>query len=497
MFTFQCNQAKIMKKKTNKSEICNSEVWYDAMDYIAYFLMTIINESLSNGNVPDEWKISKVTPIPKIKNTQNANEFRPINSMQTDEKILEFVVKEQLIKYLESNKILSVHQSAFRINHSCETTLNYVINELKECLDKDHVAIVVFLDLKRAFETIDRERALKKLQNIGINGIELKWFGSYLKNRRQYTKYKNCQSDTMEIPIGLPQGTQLSVILFLIYINDIIKIAEEGKIVLFADDTVLIVIGNNIKLAEQKTNNYLKLINDYTNENKLMLNIAKSKWMMIGNKTNNNAQINIQIGSTELEKVEKMKYLGVTIDNELKLDTHIDSIQKKTASKIGYFKRISRKLTFHTKKIVYNAIVTPHLNYCSTILISCNNEQIDSLQKLQNRAMRIILNCDYLTPIDFMLKELNWLSIKQKILYNVILMVFKMKNNLLPTYLSNKLIYANEIHNRNTRNSGELRLPNYKKEATRKNLFFKGIQLYKQINKDMKEEKNVNIFKRK
>lgn len=195
--------------------------------------------------------------------------------MQTDEKIMEYVVKEQLIKYLESNGLFSMHQSAFRTQHSCETTLNYVIGELKEHSDNDK--IVVFLDLKRAFETIDRDRTIQKLQNFGINGNELKWFRSYLTNRKQYTKYKNCQSDTLEIPIGLPQGTQLSVFLFLMYINDITKIAEEGKIVLFADDTVLIVVDDNIKSAEQKTNNYLQKIYEYTNENKLMLNADKSR----------------------------------------------------------------------------------------------------------------------------------------------------------------------------------------------------------------------------
>lgn len=117
------------------------------------------------------------------------------------------MIKEQLIKYVESNKMLALHQSAFRINHLCETTLNYVINELKEFIDRDQITIVVFLDQKRAFETIDRERTLKKLKNLGICGMELKWFENYSTKRKQYTQYKNCQSETPEIPIGLPQGT--------------------------------------------------------------------------------------------------------------------------------------------------------------------------------------------------------------------------------------------------------------------------------------------------
>lgn len=487
--------AKIMSKKNNRNEVCNAEVWFDAMEYTAYFLTSIVNESLAKGEIPDEWKISTITPIQKIRNSRNASDFRPINSMLTDEKIAEYVVKEQLVEYIESNNILTIHQSAFRKNHSCETTLNYVVSELKEYIDKDQVAIVVFLDLKRAFETIDRERMIRKLQNCGIDGIELKWFESYLTNRKQYTKYKNESSETLEIPIGLPQGTQLSVFLFLIYINDIVNLAENGKIVLFADDTVLMVVDDSIDSAKRKTNECLKRILDYTIENKLMLNAEKSKWMLMGK--NDETQIEIEIGNKKLEGVGKIKYLGAIIDSEMKFEAHVENIRKKTASKIGYLKRISKKLTFHTKKIISNAIVMPHFNYCSTLLITCKKEQIESLQKLQNKLMRIILKCDYLTPIEYMLKELNWLSISQKIIYNVILMIFQMKNNLLPKYLCNKLIYANEIHERNTRNKDEMRLPKYKKEATRRNIFYKGIQMYNQISKDMKQEKNINIFKKK
>lgn len=259
----------------------------------------------------------------------------------------------------------------------------------------------------------------------------------------------------------------------------------------------MIVVDDNIESAEQKTNNYLQKIYEYTNENKLMLNAEKSKWMILRNKYTNNAQIKIHIGGKELENVQKMKYLGVIIDNELKFDAHIDFIQKKTASKIGYFKRISKKLTQKAKIIACASIVMPNINYCSTLQIACNKEQINALQKLQNRAMRIILKCDYLTPINFMLNELKWLSINQRIVYNVILMIFMMKNDLAPKYLTKKLMYANEIHGRNTRNMVELRLPKYKKESTRKSLYFRGVQLYNQINRDMKEETNVNRFKRK
>lgn len=182
---------KQISKKINKSEKCNAMVWNDAMDYIAYYMKLVVNESMQNGNFPDLIKTATITPIPKVTNTQKCINFRPINSMPVEEKIIEGVVKEQLLEYIEKNKILSENQSAYRKNYSCETALNYLIYECKEQMDKGDVTILVFLDLKRAFETVDRSRTMDKLKCYGINENELKWFDSYMNNRTQIVKYKD------------------------------------------------------------------------------------------------------------------------------------------------------------------------------------------------------------------------------------------------------------------------------------------------------------------
>lgn len=159
-----------------------------------------------------------------------ANEHRPINTMPNDEKIIECVVKDQLIDYIENNNLISPHQSAFRSNHSCETALNFLINEWKRSMDDGQIVVAVFLDLQRAFETVDRQIFLRKLENIGIRGVELRWFENYLNDRKQQTKFKDKQSNRINVEIGIPQGTALSVILFLIYIDSITKIPLDGQI---------------------------------------------------------------------------------------------------------------------------------------------------------------------------------------------------------------------------------------------------------------------------
>lgn len=249
-----CLVTKQLMKKVNKSHICNSMVWHGATEYIGHHICMIINESFNEGKFPDCWKISTVIPIPKIKNTNKCDEFGPINTMPNDEKIIECIVKDQLINYFNKHNILYEYQSAYRSNYSCESALNLFISNWKAANENGEIVIAVFLDLKRAFETISREIMATKMANIGITGNGLSWFISYMSNRKQKVNYNNSLSDVNTIPIGLPQRTKLSVCLFLLYINDIVNAVKFSKIYLFADDTVLVVKSKSVNTATNKQN---------------------------------------------------------------------------------------------------------------------------------------------------------------------------------------------------------------------------------------------------
>lgn len=456
---------KFLTKKINKSEKLNSQVWFDSSEYCGHFLADIINESLITGFFPNEWKTTTVIPIPKIKNTKNADEHRGINTLPIDEKVIEVVVKNQLVKFIEDNKLISPQQSAFRSNHSCESTMNYVLNEWKRAQDNNKIVLAVFLDLKRAFETVDRKLMLEKLQSKGICDTELKWFANYLGARKQKTKFNGQTSKEKEIPIGLPQGTALSVILFSIYIDKITEITKNSSVVLFADDTGIYVTADSLDIAISKMNEDLELIYEWLNENKLMLNIKKTNWMVISrNVVEIDNSHEVKIGNEIINRVNSIKFLGVVIDEKLTLKEQTAICTKKAASKTNLLYRISKRLTFSTKKVIYNSIVLPNLQYCSTIYITCNREEIERMQKIQNRAMRLVLNCEYRTHREWMLKTLNWLSIDQMIKFNVLIYIYKMINGLLPKYLSDNLIFTRDAHTRNTRQrtNNELRLPNFK-----------------------------------
>lgn len=493
------NTLRYLTKKMNKSEICNSRVWLDAAGYCGYFLADIINESMSTGHFPTAWKTSTVVPIPKIRNSRKAVDHRGINMLPNDEKVCEIIIKNQLVEYIETNMLLSQYQSAFRSNHSCESTINYVINDWKTTLEDGLYVVAVFLDLKRAFETVDRAQMTLKLHEIGVRGVELKWFESYLDSRKQQTKFNGKMSKKIDVPIGLPQGTALSVILFILYIDNITKTTRYGSIVLFADDTVLIVKDKNIETAIRKTNEDLNNIVQWLNSKKLMLNAKKTQWMLISRTEPNRPTPLVKIGNDVIEKVRNVKYLGIVIDDKLGFKTQAMNCIQKSASKTNLLYRISRKITFDTKKLIYDTLIRPQFQYCSTIYIMCNKEEIEKMQKIQNRAMRTILNCEYLTPIEFMLGALNWLSITQMIKLDVVIYIHKMLNGLLPNYLTANLVLNRDFHNRNTRqnNNNLLRLPSYRLQMTRKSIFYNGVVMYNSLPCDIRLQPSIQLFKRK
>lgn len=197
-----------------------------------------------------------------------------------------------------------------------------------------YLVIVVFLDLKRAFETVDREKLLTKLKKYGIRNNELNWIRSFLTNRKQATKFKNHTSKELLVPIGLPQGTQLSVILFILYINDLAMIPKH------ADDTTLTIMGKNLDTEIEHMNSDLKKVCKWLNSNKLSLNVHKTKWMLLGKNNDKVDPQNIKIGDQEIERVKKIKYLGIIINDKLEIGDQIEICVKRTAQSVNFLRRI-------------------------------------------------------------------------------------------------------------------------------------------------------------
>lgn len=313
--------------------------------------------------------------------------------------------------------------------------------------------------LKRAFETIDRDRLILKLRKYGITGKELNWFLSYLTNRTQCTKYNGVTWTKLEIDYGVPQGAKLAAILFLIYINDIGSPIKHCKIGLFADDTLLYISHPDIVYAAQKMNEDLERLNKWLNINKLKLNAQKTKFMIVSNKNIDENSITISIGGYAIDRVSVMKYLGVLIDELLKMNQHVDYVTKKVAKKIGFFSRISVKLNFNNRKTLYKSMIAPHFEYCASILYLGNEGDFEQLQNQQNRAMRIILKCKKRNSVSDMLHALQFLNVKQRVKFLTMVFIQKIRYGNLPNYLSRKMKYVGESQHYNLRNNNDFRLP--------------------------------------
>lgn len=473
----------------------NAEVMLDAIFVIGQQIVEIINDSFATGIFPETLKKSTITPIPKINGTIMIDEFRPINMLPCIEKVIEKMAYSQLISYVNKNNILKENQSGFRSQHSCETAINDILYEWKESQNSSKIIIAVFLDFQRAFETIDTGILIQKLKKYGITGTTLNWFDNYLKNRKQVVKLGETISDIITNNLGVPQGSILGPLLFILYINDLSNCLINSTMKMFADDTLVYVTANNIEEAILNINQDLSILFDKICQNKLKLNVKKTKVIIISNKSYNTDNVNIYIDGKKLEIVEEIKYLGIIVDKNLKFDKNIDYICKKVGRKVNVISRLRNELNFQQKLTLYKSIVQPHLIYCSTIIFLSSQSDIERLQILQNKCLRNIMRVDRFTSSSILLDTLNLMSVKQTIIFYTILFIHKMVHNYAPKYLTKRIRFRSENQkNRPLRNTNQIELTKANKSSSQNSLFYKGIKLYNSIPNDIKDIKSEHKF---
>lgn len=470
-------------------------VMMDAFDVVGMKFLEIVNNSLQHGEFPQAWKQTLVIPVPKVPKSTRPEDHRPINVLPLYEKVLETIVKEQLLAYIDRTNVLLAEQSGFRKHHSCESALNLLLLKWKQAVEQGRIVLSVFVDLKRAFETIDRGKLKSTLRRYGVRGTALKWFSSYLDNRTQVTRYNNSTSSAIGVDLGVPQGSVLGPLLFILYMNDLKQALQRLEVNLFADDTVLFFAGDNIDECFNVMNAELVCFTEWLRLKKLQLNVSKTKCMLVTTRRTNENSRRVQIDGEEIERVETIKYLGVMLDEKLNFNEHIDYTIRKAARKFGVLCRISRYLTTEAKINVYTSLIAPHFDYCASILFLATRQQLKRMQILQSKVMRLILKCDRLTPRQRMLESLQWMSVRQRIEYNTLVFVFRVTKGMAPQYLTSTVKYGRDIHQYNTRGADDLRLQFCRKACTQNSLFYKGFSLFNQLPEEAKIARNINEFK--
>ena len=244
----------------------------DAKHVIAQPLLHILNLSLSTSTVPASWKVARCVPVFKGGDAKELDNYRPISVLPIFSKILERVVHHQLYEYLESNKLLSPYQFGFRKNHSTSSAVVHLTDTVRKSMDMGKLTGALFIDLRKAFDTVDHECLTSKLPNYGIDNTELKWFQDYLSNRSQIVSFKGERSSEENILFGVPQGSILGPLLFLIHVNDLHQQIEKSNVIMYADDTVLLFSDKSETEIEKALNHDAKLLHDWMCRNGLILN---------------------------------------------------------------------------------------------------------------------------------------------------------------------------------------------------------------------------------
>ena len=405
-------------------------------------LTAIINQSLTNGIFPDDLKVAKVIPIYKKEDEHQFDNYRPISLLPAISKILEKIAHKQLFAYLTQHKLLYNHQYGFREGHSTELAVLEFIDRIYGHLDNNKTPISVFIDLSKAFDTIDHNILCHKLHFYGILNTELKWFKSYLTNRKQYVDLSGSISNMENISTGVPQGSILGPLLFTIYMNDIAN-ASNFHSILYADDTTLInpitycPTHDNTNDTATQINLELDKICDWLAVNKLSLNAKKTKYMTFNWPQNKKAALfrpSLVIQGQQIEKVANFKFLGITLDTNLNWHSHVMELGNKLSRTNGVLSRLKNFIPASVLITIYNALFLSHLNYGITCWGFNNCSRITHLQK---RAIRNVTKSKYNAHTEPLFKLLSTPKLEDIFKLSCLKIYYKYHNNSLPVFFSN------------------------------------------------------------
>ncbi len=425
-------------------------------------LSYIINTSLQSCTFPQKLKEALVRP--SMKNTDMDSEslknYRPISNLAFLSKIIEKCVAIQLTSYLEDNKLLSRYQSGYRKYHSCETATTRIHNDILVMCDSNSKVVLLLLDLSAAFDTVSHKQLLKKLQNMyGINDDALLWFKSYLSHRSFIVKIKNSCSDREELNIGVPQGSILGPLLFILYTKDLDIIARTHgfEIHFYADDTQLYFTFDSTRTTiddlEEKICKCMGDLKIWMVQNFLKLNEDKTEVMILSSKHDNlESPISLQLSvdGTASDVVKAFKSLGVYLDDKLSMSQHVSSIVQACNFHIRNLWFIASKLTFKLKIQLVHAMILSKLDYCNSILYGISAKDLQRLQKVQNSAVRFIFGRGKKAHASHLLEKVHFLPVRYRIIFKVALLTYKCVNNIAPSYLKD-LVHLRQPGAKNVR----------------------------------------------
>ena len=454
---------KALSDKQCASDPLPTRLLKDNIDLLAPFLVELFNRSLLTGSVPAAFKDAYVTPRLKKADLDpsDTKSYRPISNLSVLSKLLERLVARQLLDYLTTEKLLPDLQSAYRSFHSTETAVLKVMSDILRALDNGDIALLTLLDLSAAFDTVDHAILLKRLEvSYGLNGHSLGWFVSYLTGRRQCVRCRNSRSLLTVILCGVPQGSVLGPILFLLYTADLVRLVESHHLHphLYADDTQVYGFSHP-SAASQLQLKLLACVEEvsmWMRSNRLQLNPAKTEvlWLSSSRMQFNIPQSAFSVGNNVISSSPVVRDLGIYLDSGLTMTAHISKTVSNCFAALRQIRSVRRSLPTQVTLSLVIALVLTRLDCGNAVLAGLPARQLNRLQSVLHAAARLIYRArkfDHVTPL---LRELHWLSVPERITFKLATLVFRCLHGLAPAYLAEAFNRAADVESRCRLRSG-------------------------------------------
>ena len=402
-----------------------------------------------------------------------------------------------LIDFIDKHNVLSNKQFGFRKGYSTTHAIIELTDKLAKAFENKHIVIGLFLDLSKAFDCMSHSILLKKLHFYGIRGCALQWFESYLCNREQYVSIDKHDSGSKSVTVGVPQGSNLGPLLFLLYVNDLQHISDVLSIILFADDTSVFLSGNDPLELNEIFNLELKKMQSWFTANKLYINQDKTCYMIFKNRNSKtqDKDIYVELNNTRIKRETKTKFLGVIIDENLSWKEHVNYIALKISRAIGILYCLKDILPLRILTNLYNCLILPHLMYCNIVWGTCSLKLLHTLFMLQKRAIRTISKSNYLAHTKPIFKKLKLLNIYDINRLQVASFMYSYYYKLLPTNCNKYFEYNHKNNRYITRNSNKLNIPFYLYNFSRTTIRYIGPQSWNLLPDTFKISLDINSFR--
>ena len=503
-FCFQFISMDIVRKLVKEIEISkssgienlNSRLIKDAFTVLIPELTHLFNDSIETGIFPLSWSIGSITPIPKDGDLLEPGNWRPITILPLPSKLLEKAIHYQVITYLNDNNILDTRQHGFRPGYSTSSAIFHLTKDLFRNYDLGNCTSCIFVDYRKAFETLDHDILCKKLTCYNFSENVVKWFQSYLADRKHAVCTTKFMSTPVEVKYGVPQGSTLGPLLFLLYVNDLLtslKVHEGENVIMYADDTIMYASHSDPLLCLKGSQRLMDQLQNWCNINKLTINIGKTKHMFVPRKKEHEIQAmskNVKVKNENLHNVKSYRYLGVDLDFTLSFEAMVDNMYNKANRKLYTLKVVRPYISNSVANLIYKSCVRPIMEYADFLIDSCTKAKTDKLDRIQKRAVRIIDRCHH--------KESTYEDLL--LLYGLDELVARRKKHHLSLMyrqskdMSNLETYRPDVVLRNS-NKIKFKIKNTKLTMVQNSPFYRGVTLWDRLPEEVQKATTKVKFK--